>query len=93
MKHSSMKDNNAPEIKITEQTDPKEGYRFIHINNGHEKYSFQEEMTFKTFDGQQILKPHISQDEMEDVLTITQTSYKFNVAPGDSKMVIIRCNV
>ena len=29
---------------------------------------------------------------MENVLTITDKSYKFNVLPGDSKMVIIRCN-
>jgi len=50
-------------------------------------------MTYKTFDGQQLLKPHIGPGEVANVLTITDMSYKFNVPPGDSKMVIIRCNV
>ena len=47
-------------------------------------------MEYKKLDGQQVLEPYISSDEMDDVLAITDMSYKFNVAPGDSKMVIIR---
>lgn len=31
--------------------------------------------------------------EYPSVLSVTDMSYKFYVPPGDSKMVIIRCNV
>lgn len=93
MKRSTMEGNGAPEIEIVEQSDPEEGYRFIHVNNQNKEFSFMEEMTYRTLDGQQILQPHISTQEMADVLTKTDMSYKFNVPPGDSKTVIIRCNV
>ena len=93
MQKSDMGDRGAADIKIVEQRETTEGYRFIWVNNQNSKFAFDEEMTFKTLDGQQILQPHIGQFEVENVLTITSTSYKFNVPPGDSKMVIIRCNV
>lgn len=93
LKMSDMGEQGAADIKIVEQKETPEGYRFIWINNQNSKFAFEEEMTFKTLDGQQIMKPHIGQYEMENCLTITDSSYKFNVPPGDSKMCIIRCNV
>lgn len=92
MQKTNMKDNNAPDIEKIEQKKAPEGYMFVMINNQNEKLSLQEEMNYKNMDGLQILTPYISPDEMEDVITTTKTSYKFNVAPGDSKMVILRCN-
>lgn len=50
-------------------------------------------MNYTTLEGQQILAPHISVHEHPKVLAVTDNSYKFYVPPGDTKMVIIRCNV
>lgn len=89
----SEQDANGAGIKIVKQKSPKEGYIFVYVNNQSDAYTYGEEMTFKVFEKQQILKPHISMNEMSDVLTVTENSYKFNVTPGDSKMVIIRYDV
>ena len=51
MKMSDMGDKGAADIKIVEQKETPEGYRFIWINNQNSQYAFEEEMTFKTLDG------------------------------------------
>ena len=88
-----MGEYGAKDIAIYEQKDPVEGYRFVWVNNQNESKAYTEEMTYSVLDGQQILKPHISKLEQPNILSVTDMSYKFFVPPGDTKMVIIRCNV
>lgn len=88
-----MGEHGAKDIAIYEQKDPVEGYRFAWVNNKNETKAYTEEMTYSELEGQQILKPTISKFEYPNILTVTDMSYKFYVPPGDTKMVIIRCNV
>lgn len=90
---TTMEANDAKDIEIYEQSETPEGYRFIQIKNNNKNFIFVEDMNFRQFEGQQILTPHIGSNDAEDVLTITDKSYKFHVAPGHQKMVIIRCDV
>ena len=52
MVKSDMSSQNAADIKIVEQKETPEGYRFVWVNNQNKEYAFEEEMTYKTFDGQ-----------------------------------------
>jgi len=95
LKKTDLSERNAPDIVRYEQTDPVEGYRFVVIENTNKDNSYMEEMTYKQMVGMQILEPYcqIGERQLPDILTIEEKKYKFNVPPGHTKCVVIRCDV
>ena len=81
MEIENFANRNAPELNKYVCSDAPEGFNFVFVKNNEKHITLQEEVTYSIFDGLQIL------DKLD------ASSYKMEVGPGESKIILIKAKV